>query len=327
MYTPSYLESIDASYNEIPILTLEITVGTNKVKHLNLSHNSIDEIRPGVLGNLTSLNVLDLSFNNLDTMKNVGIMPVNMSVLWMSNNKLTRLSKEIIDFVPNLRDFNVENNRFNNFPAALAKIVAKGPKMSFKGNPVECDCTLIPIKRMLNSKLNPDPQWANMTCVQLLTSEIMYVSDLSESELICDIPIQDDVDTFVVTPDVKFREIKKSGSSYIKIEWIVLQNKEDIADFIIFSSDNKLQERSSSRLVPYNVRSQTIKSDFVKGSTNLCILPKDSFGNERQMKKHQCINIGRLGPLAFNNAGQNLRTVFLFYPMLMLSVMITAVKH
>lgn len=47
MYTPSYLESIDVSYNEIPILTQEITVGTNKVKYLNLSHNSIDEIRPG----------------------------------------------------------------------------------------------------------------------------------------------------------------------------------------------------------------------------------------------------------------------------------------
>lgn len=47
VYTPSYLESIDLSYNEIPILTQEIVVGTNKVKHLNLSHNSIDEIRPG----------------------------------------------------------------------------------------------------------------------------------------------------------------------------------------------------------------------------------------------------------------------------------------
>jgi len=47
MYTPSYLESIDMSYNEIPIITHDITVGTHKVKYLNLSHNSIDEIRPG----------------------------------------------------------------------------------------------------------------------------------------------------------------------------------------------------------------------------------------------------------------------------------------
>jgi len=62
---------------------------------------------------------------------------------------------------------------------------------------------------MLNSKLNPDPQWENITCVQLLTSEVSYVADLGESELICDIPIKDEDDTFVVTPDVKFRQIKR----------------------------------------------------------------------------------------------------------------------
>lgn len=79
----------------------------------------------------------------------------------------------------------------------------------YLGNPIECDCTLIPIKRMLNSKLSPDPQWSNITCVQLLTSEVYNLSNLTESELICDIPIQDDDDTFVVTPDVKFRRLKK----------------------------------------------------------------------------------------------------------------------
>ncbi|XP_026815822.1 chaoptin-like [Rhopalosiphum maidis] len=320
MYTPSYLESIDISYNEIPIITNDITVGTHKVKYLNLSHNSIDEIRPGVLGNLTSLNVLDLSFNNLESMKKVGNMPKNMSVLLMSNNKLTKLSKEIVSFVPKLKDFNVENNLFNNFPPELAKIVTKGTSISFKGNPIECDCSLIPIKRMLNSKLNPDPQWDNITCVQLLTSEVSYVSDLGENELICDIPIEDEDDTFVVTPDVKFRQIKRSGSSYIKIDWFVLQNKEDIADFVIFTGGNKLEERSSSRLIPYNLRSQTIKAAFIKDSTNLCIIPKDSFGNERQMKKGQCMDIGELGPLALNNAKQNSKNIYLFYSMLILSM-------
>lgn len=231
----------------------------------------------GVLGNLTSLKVLDLSFNNLGTMNKVGHLPENMTTLLMSDNKLTRISKEIINFIPKLTDFNVENNRFNNFPPELAKIVSKGPTISFKGmytppvvihvysksnfieynsgctriafiilkidtrigshpiskdfrkkrnaihtnwnirvystvfigNPIECDCALIPIKRMLNSKLNPDPQWTNITCVQLLTSEVAYVSDLSENELICDIPIKDDDDFFTLTPDVKFRDMKK----------------------------------------------------------------------------------------------------------------------
>jgi len=76
---------------------------------------------------------LDLSFNNLETMKKVGNMPKNMSVLLMSNNKLSKLSKEIISFVPKLKDFNVENNLFNNFPPELAKIASKGSSISFKG--------------------------------------------------------------------------------------------------------------------------------------------------------------------------------------------------
>lgn len=67
-------------------------------------------------------------------MKKVGNMPKNMSVLLMSNNKLTKLSKEIISFVPKLKNFNVENNLFNNFPPELSKIVNKGSSISFKGN-------------------------------------------------------------------------------------------------------------------------------------------------------------------------------------------------
>lgn len=80
----------------------------------------------------------------------------------------------------------------------------------YSGNPIECDCTLIPIKRMLNSKLEPDPIWSNITCIQLLTSEIAYLSNINDSDLTCDIPIQDDKDgIFVETPDVKFRGIKR----------------------------------------------------------------------------------------------------------------------
>lgn len=54
----------------------------------------------------------------------------------------------------------------------------------------------------------------------------------------------------------------RSGKHFIKIDWLVLQNKEDIADFVIFSGGNKLEENSPSKLVPYNLRSQTVKNTF-----------------------------------------------------------------
>jgi len=65
-----------------------------------------------------------------------------------------------------------------------------------------------------------------------------------------------------------FKRVFRTGSSYIKIDWFVLQNKEDIADFVIFTGGSKLEERSSSRLVPYNLRSQTIKAAFIKVKNN-----------------------------------------------------------
>lgn len=66
-------------------------------------------------------------------MNKVGNLPKNMTSLLISDNKLTKLSKEIINFIPKLTDFNVENNRFNNFPPEMAKLVSKGPTISFKG--------------------------------------------------------------------------------------------------------------------------------------------------------------------------------------------------
>lgn len=38
---------LDLSYNLMPILTNDITVGTQNLDHLNLSHNFLQEIRIG----------------------------------------------------------------------------------------------------------------------------------------------------------------------------------------------------------------------------------------------------------------------------------------
>lgn len=52
----------------------------------------------------------------------------------------------------------------------------------------------------------------------------------------------------------------------------------------------------------------------------MCIIPKDSFGNERKMKKGQCIDINELGPLALSNANKNLKNIYLFYSIFIQSI-------
>lgn len=46
-YIPYKLKEIDLSYNLMPVLTTDITVGTSKVERLNLSNNAISDIRKG----------------------------------------------------------------------------------------------------------------------------------------------------------------------------------------------------------------------------------------------------------------------------------------
>lgn len=53
---------------------------------------------------------------------------------------------------------------------------------------------------------------------------------------------------------------------------------------------------------------------------NLCIVPKDSFGNERQIKKGQCVSTSKLNPI-LNKAPQSTRNIHLFcFVLLLLSI-------
>lgn len=44
-WIPYRLKEVDLSYNTMPVLTHELTVGTKKLQYLNISHNNINEIR------------------------------------------------------------------------------------------------------------------------------------------------------------------------------------------------------------------------------------------------------------------------------------------
>ena len=62
---PYKLEEVDLSYNSMPVLTDGVLRGTSHLRRLNISHNIINDVRKYVLGNLTSLESLDMSHNKL----------------------------------------------------------------------------------------------------------------------------------------------------------------------------------------------------------------------------------------------------------------------
>jgi hypothetical protein len=46
-YIPYKLREVDLSHNVIPVLTMDLVWGTKRVHVLNVSHNTINEIRQG----------------------------------------------------------------------------------------------------------------------------------------------------------------------------------------------------------------------------------------------------------------------------------------
>lgn len=44
-WIPYKLKEVDLSYNTMPVVTFELTIGGKKLQYLNLSHNNINEIR------------------------------------------------------------------------------------------------------------------------------------------------------------------------------------------------------------------------------------------------------------------------------------------
>ena len=91
-------------------LTL-VCSGTRHLKYLNISHNILNDVRKYVLGNLTSLEVLDMSHNNIanDKLRSdrwggeyEGVLP-NLTYLSLAHNQLYDIPAKLLSSFPSLR--------------------------------------------------------------------------------------------------------------------------------------------------------------------------------------------------------------------------------
>lgn len=162
-WIPYKLKEIDLSYNTMPVLTFDITIGGKKLVNLNLSHNNINEIRrckaiyvfflnlkciwiinffyiADVIGNLTSLETLDLSFNDINDISEPDVYkpPINLTNLIMKNNHFTHLPFEKIVAMPNLKLLDIENNQFTSFNKHLMTIIKNNTEVRYNGNNLTC---------------------------------------------------------------------------------------------------------------------------------------------------------------------------------------------
>lgn len=90
----------------------------------------------GVLGNLTELEVLDMSFNGLTDLadeENPFNLPINLTHLYLQNNKIEKIDYEKITNLTNIKEINLENNRLERLNKTMVDLIRAGVLIHFKG--------------------------------------------------------------------------------------------------------------------------------------------------------------------------------------------------
>ena len=125
-WIPYNLRNIDLSYNLMSIITHDLKFGTKTVQQLNLSNNNIKDIRTGVLGNLTSLEILDLSHNELRVVDNdVFNFTANFTALHLNDNKIENISYSNLIKLNYLNVLDLRHNLIKQFDADLVNKMKK----------------------------------------------------------------------------------------------------------------------------------------------------------------------------------------------------------
>ncbi|KAI8126994.1 hypothetical protein FF38_08671 [Lucilia cuprina] len=294
-YIPYNLKYLDLSYNQMPVLTYDITFGTKKLLKLNLSYNSINELRRGVLGNFTRLQYLDLSNNelsNLQSEDNTFDLPQNLTTILLNNNHIYKLNFTKFLKEPKFETIDLRNNSLTEFPLSLVWNVKNGTEVKFAGNPLHCNCAARPLKHYLMQLATLKEDFQDIACNTPVFNKDLYLQYVEDETLQC--TTEDEREMYQgleyeKLTDVLFRDIIVKNNN-VSIRWFVVTAR-DVADFLVYirDPDNNILYQED---FDYNVRKAEIPTSLFKTpqpiDKEICIISKNSNGITGNWFHAQC---------------------------------------
>lgn len=212
-YIPYNLKYLDLSYNQMPVLTYDITFGTKKLLKLNVSNNQINELRRGVISNFTSLQSLDLSHNELSNLmseEHIFDLPKNLSSLDISHNQIYHLPFANVVKTVSLKYVDLRNNNLEDIPATLVATMTNGSQVLLANNPLYCGCNMRPLKHFMLQQTTPSEDLSNVLCQTPSLAKDQHLLNMEDEYLNCR---EDELDLYAGNEykqltDVRFREVQ-----------------------------------------------------------------------------------------------------------------------
>lgn len=212
-YIPYNLKYLDLSYNQMPVMTYDITFGTKKLLSLNVSHNQINELRRGVLANFTSLQTFDISYNelaNLLSEEHIFDLPKNLSSLIMSHNQLYHMPFANLVKTQTLKYVDLRQNSLEDIPALLVSSMRNGSQVLLSGNPLYCGCNVRPLKHFMQQQTQPSEDLGSLLCQTPTQVKEQPLLQLDDEYLNCR---EDEKEIYAgqeyeQLTDVRFREVQ-----------------------------------------------------------------------------------------------------------------------
>lgn len=213
-WIPYRLERVDLSHNSIPILTFDITFGTKKLKYLNLSGNGITEIRKFVIGNISALEVLDLSNNKLTNLNDPDApfaLPENITKLYLNDNRIFKINYKTIAMLPNLNEIDLRDNQLTRLDKSTINSIKSGVMVQFAGNPLNCNCEIQPLKQILSAQEFPSSNYTQLVCSHPQQLSGIRLGDVDDRQLVCGADDRANIEEFnheyEILPDIRIRDI------------------------------------------------------------------------------------------------------------------------